>query len=132
MIDDIWNYLDEFEEKTKQRFCELYKLIYESSSKNIHEKLWAKLPSFYVDNNFIRLIPFKDHVNIETKAVVFHKDEMLGYKITPKGMLQIFHDQQVQCELLKTIFKESLEQQISSQHWYCSRTYSSYRKPNII
>lgn len=109
MIDDISNYLDKFEEKTKQRFCELYKLIYESSSKNIDEKLWAKLPSFYVDNNFIRIIPFKDHVNIEAKAVVFHKDEMLGYKITPKGMLQIFHNQQIPCELLKTIFKESLE-----------------------
>jgi len=31
------------------------------------------------------------------------------YKITPKGMLQIFHNQQVQGELLKTIFKESFK-----------------------
>ena len=109
MIDDISNYLDKFEEKTKHRFYELYKLIYESTSQNIDEKMWANLPSFYVNNNFVRIIPFKDHVNIEAKSVIFHKDEMLGYKITPKGMLQIFHNQQVSYELLKNIFKESLE-----------------------
>ncbi len=108
MIEDIYNYLERFEEQTKQRFCDLHKLIYESISGNIDEKLWAKLPSFYVNDNFVRLIPFKDHINIEAKAVVFHKDKLAGYKITPKGMLQIFHNQQVPSELLKTIFKESL------------------------
>lgn len=90
MKEDIYNYLENFEEQTKQRFCDLHKLIYESTSKNIDEKLWAKLPSFYVNDNFIRLIPFKDHINIESKAIVFH-------------------NQQVQYELLKTIFKESFE-----------------------
>jgi uncharacterized protein YdhG (YjbR/CyaY superfamily) len=109
MKEDIYNHLEKFEELTKQRFCELYKLIYESTSQNIEEKLWAKLPSFYVNNNSIRLIPFKDHVNIQGKAVIYHKDELSGYKITPKGMLQIFHNQQVPCELLKTIFRESFE-----------------------
>lgn len=109
MKEDIYNYLERFEEQTKQRFSELYKLIYESNSRNIDEKLWAKIPSFYVNDNFVRLIPFKDHVNIEAKAVGSHIDELSGYKITPKGMLQIFHNQQVPCELLKIIFKESFE-----------------------
>ena len=109
MKEDIYNYLDKFEAQTKQRFCDLHKLIYESTFKNIDEKLWAKLPSFYVNDNFIRLIPFKDHINIEAKTIVFHKGELSGYTITPKGMLQIFNNQQVPCELLKTIFKESFE-----------------------
>lgn len=109
MKEDICTYLEKFEEQTKQRFYDLHKLIYESTSSSIGEKLWARLPSFYVNDNFVRLIPFKDHINIEAKAIVFHKDELLGYKITPKGMLQIFHNQQVPCELLKTIFKESFE-----------------------
>jgi uncharacterized protein YdhG (YjbR/CyaY superfamily) len=109
MREDIFNYLDKFEEETKQRFNMLYGLIYESTSQNINETLWAKLPSFYVNDNFIRLIPFKDHINIESKAVVLHRSELSGYKITPKGMLQIFHNQQVPCELLKIIFKESFE-----------------------
>lgn len=109
MKDDIYNYLEKFEEDTKERFSDLYKLIYESAQRSIDEELWAKLPSFYVNDNFVRIIPFKDHINIEAKAVVFHKDELSGYKITPKGMLQIFNNQQVPCELLKTIFKESFE-----------------------
>lgn len=109
MADDICNYLKKLEEQTKQRFYVIHELIYESTSQNINEKLWAKLPSFYVGDNFIRLIPFKDHINIEAKSIITHKDELSGYKITPKGMLQIFNDQQVPCELLKTIFKESFE-----------------------
>lgn len=109
MKDDIYNYLEKFEEDTKERFSDLYKLIYESTSRSIDEKLWAKLPSFYVNDNFLRIIPFKDHINIEAKVVVFHKDELSGYKITPKGMLQIFHNEQVPSEVLKTIFKESFE-----------------------
>lgn len=109
MKEDIHNYLDKFEAQTKERFYDLYKLIYESTSRDIEEKLWAKLPSFYVNDKFIRIIPFKDHINIEAKAVAFHIDELSEYKITPKGMLQIFNNKPVQCELLKTIFKESLE-----------------------
>lgn len=109
MKEDIYNYLEKFEQETKKRFFMLYELVHESTSKDIDEKLWAKLPSFYVDNNFVRLIPFKDHINIEAKAVIFHKDELLGYKITPKGMMQIFHNQQVPYEVLKIIFKENFE-----------------------
>lgn len=69
MNEDIYNYLEKFEKQTKQRFCMLYELIYKSTSLNIDEKLWAKLPSFYVDDNYIRIIPFKDHINIEGKTV---------------------------------------------------------------
>ena len=46
---------------------------------------------------------------MESKAVVLHRSELSEYKISPKGMLQIFHSKQVPCELLKIIFKESFE-----------------------
>lgn len=107
MKEDICNYLEKFDEQTKQRFDLIYGLIYESTSQAIDERLWAKLPSFYVSNNFIRIIPFKDHVNIEAKAILSHMNELTQYKITPKGMLQIFHNQQVPDKLLRVIFKES-------------------------
>lgn len=109
MKEDILNYLETFEEETRVKFHILYELIYESTSSTINEKLWAKLPSFYVGNHFIRLIPFRDHINVEAKAVILHKEELSNYKITPRGMLQIFHYEQVPYELLKIIFKESLE-----------------------
>lgn len=53
MEENIYNYLENFEEQTKQRFSMLYRLIYESTSQNINEELWAKLPSFFVDNYFV-------------------------------------------------------------------------------
>lgn len=109
MKEDIYNYLENFEDLTKEMFEMLYELIYSSTSKNIDAKLWAKLPSFYVDDKVVRLIPFKDHINIQAEAVILHKDELSEYKITPKGMLQVFHNQQIPSELLKVIFKETFE-----------------------
>lgn len=52
--------------------------------------LWANLPSYCVGKSFVRLIEFKDHINIEAQAVISHKEELADYKITPKGMLQIY------------------------------------------
>ncbi|WP_243156373.1 hypothetical protein [Clostridium sp. C8-1-8] len=75
MKEEISNYLDKFEQSTKQRFLILHEIVLSSTSQNIEEKLWAKLPSFYVKDNFVRIIPFKDHINVEAKAVIFHKDE---------------------------------------------------------
>ncbi len=70
--------------------------------------MWAKLPSYYAGESFVRLIPFKDHINIEAHAVVQHKEELTGYKITPKGMLQIYLKQGIPYEVLKQIFTETL------------------------
>lgn len=57
----------------------------------------------------MRLIPFKDHINIEAQAVIQHKEELACYKITPKGMLQIYLKQDIPYEVLKQIFAEAIE-----------------------
>ena len=67
---------------------------------------WEK--KFFNSDNFVRLIPFKDHINIEAKAVSEYKDALAGYKITPKGMLQIFVKQEIPADELKQIFAETL------------------------
>lgn len=108
MDEKILSCLENFNGQTKQRFGELYGLICTAAPDKIEEKLWAGLPSFYAGKNFVRLIPFKNHVNIEAKAVALHKGELSGYKLTPKGMLQIFHDRPIPVEILKTVFRESL------------------------
>ena len=61
-----------------------------------------------VRESFVRLIPFKDHINIEAKAVVDYKEEIAGYKVTPKGRLQIFLKQDIPVGVLKKIFAETL------------------------
>ena len=88
-------------------FRVLRKLIYDSVPTAPEEKLWAKLPSYDTGNAFVRLIPFKDHINIEAQAVSAHRDGLKGYRITPKGMLQIFTGQPIPEEALRQIFTET-------------------------
>ena len=56
----------------------------------------------------MRLIPFKDHINIEAKAILEHQEVLSGYKVTPKGMLQVFVKQEIPEDVLKKIFAETL------------------------
>jgi hypothetical protein len=109
MIRAIEEHIKSYDEQTVQRFFILYNLILESTTQEIEEKLWAKIPSIYCGDRFVRLIPFKDHINIEAKGILAYQDRLQGYKLTPKGMLQIGHKQEIPGELLKSIFKESLE-----------------------
>ena len=109
MIDAIEKYIESFDETAMQRFNILYNLLLESTTQKIEEKLWARIPSFFCGSNFVRLIPFDDHINVEAKGVLIHADGLHGYKITPKGMLQIGHKQEIPSEILKIIFKETLE-----------------------
>ena len=90
-------------------YNDLRKIIFDSVSCELEQTIWAKLPSYYVGESFVRLIPFKDHINVEAKAVIQHKEELARYKITPKGMVQIYLKQDIPCEVLKQIFAETLE-----------------------
>lgn len=108
MNEQIKTYLEKFPKETADIFMELRQLIFDSISAELTETMWAKLPSYYIDEKFVRLIPFKDHINIEATAVIVHKDELQSYKITPKGMLQIYVNQEIPKEALKQIFIEAL------------------------
>ena len=88
-------------DEIKNMFCQISKLIKDSVSVEIEEKLWAKLPSFYVGENFVRII--------EAKEIVTYKSELPGFKITPKGMLQIFLGQEIPKEILGKVFNKTLQ-----------------------
>jgi ribosomal protein L19 len=109
MNEEFKRYLEKFDDETRKRFTMLYELVHESTTQTIQEKLWAKLPSFYVGDHFIRIIPFNDHINIEAKAILSHKESLNEFQMTPKGMLQIKHKQIVPKEVLKKIIQESFE-----------------------
>lgn len=51
---------------------------------------------------------FQNHINIEAKAIIKHQDELSNFKITLKGMLQIFVNQKVPSDILAKIFAETL------------------------
>lgn len=108
MNEQVKDYLDKYPGEIIDMYNNLRKTIFDSVPCEIEEKLWAKLPSYYVGEAFVRLIPFKDHINVEAQAVLRHKEELACYKITPKGMLQIYLKQDIPSELLKQIFTETL------------------------
>ncbi len=108
MTEQIKTYLKKYPQEIANMFTELSQLIFDSVSVDVDETMWAKLPSYYNGDKFVRLIPFKDHINVEASAVIQHKDKLKDYKITPKGMLQIFVKQSIPSETLKQIFAETL------------------------
>lgn len=97
-----------FDDAVQQRFLILCDLVLAVSQGMAQEKLWAKLPSFYMGERFVRIIPFRDHINLEAAAVTAHIADLSEYRVTPKGMLQLYQHQPLPMEMLKIIIKESL------------------------
>ena len=110
MKKEIDELLGKFSPEIKELYIKLRDIIYSVAEPG--EELWARLPSYYAGEKFVRLIPFKDHINIEAAAINGYKDELCGYKVTPKGMLQIFVGQDIPEETLKRIFKETLDKEL--------------------
>ncbi len=109
MNEQVKDYIDKYPNEIIDMYNHLRQMIFDSVSCEPEETLWAKLPSYYIGESFVRLIPFKDHINIEAQAVIQHKEKLAGYKITPKGMVQIYLKQDIPCEVLKQIFAETLK-----------------------
>lgn len=110
MNEQIKTYLEKYPQEIADMFTALRQLIFDSVNVVPEETMWAKLPSYYNGDSVVRLIPFKDHINVEASAVIQHKDELSDYKITPKGMLQIYAKQDIPKEILKVIFAETLNE----------------------
>ena len=109
MNEQVKDYIDKYPNEIIDMYNNLRQVIFDSVSCELKETLWAKIPSYYAGESFVRLIPFKDHINIEAQAVTWHKEELAGYKITPKGMMQIYLKQDIPYEVLKQVFAETLE-----------------------
>lgn len=108
MNETVKEYVDKYPQEIIDLYSKLRAIIYDSVPQEIEEKLWAKLPSYYVGDAFVRLIPFKDHINVEAREAIQHKEELNGYKMTPKGMLQIYLNQTIPTDVLEKIVKETL------------------------
>lgn len=109
MNEQVKEHINKYSTEIIDMFNHLRQMIFDSVSCELEEVLWAKLPSYYAGKSFVRLIPFKDHINIEAQTAISHKEELTGYKFTPKGMLQIYLKQDIPSEILKQIFVETLE-----------------------
>ena len=108
MNEQVREYIDKYPSEIVDMYNNIRQIIFDSVSSEPEETLWAKLPSYYVGETSVRLIPFKDHINIEANAISEYKDVLSGYKVTPKGMLQIFLKQELPVDVLKQIFAKTL------------------------
>ena len=107
MNEDVRKHLEQYPEEIRELYCTLRELVMEVCP-GAEERLWAKLPSYYAGERFVRLIPFKDHINIEAAAAVAHEDELKGCRFTPKGMAQAFAGRELPVETLRQVFRETL------------------------
>ena len=97
--------------KYPREICDLFSWLNDSvlaTVPTVEARLWAGIPSYYVGEKFVRLIPFKDHINIEAAALVNHTAQLSDYKFTPKNMLQINIGQSIPYEILTKVFAETL------------------------
>lgn len=108
MNEEIKRYIENYPAEIRDLYMKLRTIIYDSVSQKIEEKMWAKIPIYYVNDSFMRFILFKDHINIEARAVVEHKDQFDGYKITPKGMLQLYLNQEIPYDMIRQVCVDTL------------------------
>lgn len=99
--------LSKYSVELRELFAQLNDLIF-AAAPSVQARTWGGLPSYYVGDKFVRLIPFNDHINIEASALINYKEQLSGYKFTPKNMVQIYIGQVVPMDILKKVFDETL------------------------
>lgn len=107
MTQEIEKYIEKYPEGIVQLFMKIRDVVFSIEDILIEEKLWAKLPSYYHGDRFVRIIPFKDHINIEADGLAKHAGELEGCRFTPKGMLQVKINQPINFDVLKTAFSDT-------------------------
>lgn len=107
MTHEIEEYIEKYPEEIIQLFMKIRAIVFSIEDISVEEKMWAKLPSYYCGDKFVRIIPFKDHINIEADGLVKHSSEFEGFKFTPKGMLQIKSNQVICFDILKLVFYDT-------------------------
>jgi uncharacterized protein YdhG (YjbR/CyaY superfamily) len=99
---EITEYFSKYEPYKCERLESIRSLIHDSIP-DINEKMWTKVPCFYIDKRSIVIRVFEDHINFIADTVIQYKDELSNYKITPKGMLQIYDHQELPLDTMRKI-----------------------------
>lgn len=108
MDEAVREVIGRFDDEIQRLFTRVRGLALESAPSGARECLWARMPSYYAGERFVRILPFRDHLNVEAKAMPLHAAELSGYRLTPKGMLQLRLGQSVPEQALRAVFSETL------------------------
>ncbi|MDE7164275.1 MAG: DUF1801 domain-containing protein [Clostridiales bacterium] len=99
--------LGKYSVELRDLFAQLNDLIF-AAVPSVNARLWGGLPSYYVKDKFVRLIPSKNHINVEAEALLNYKAQLSDYEFTPKNMLRICVGQVVPADILKAAIVETL------------------------
>ena len=105
MVAEVREYIEKYPDGIRAMYADLRALIMESAPAGVEEVLWAKLPSYYLKERFVRLIPFKDHINIEAAGLLEYAGQLSAHRFTPRGMLQLYTGGAIPADMLKMAFK---------------------------
>jgi uncharacterized protein YdhG (YjbR/CyaY superfamily) len=103
---EVTDYILQYEGEKAERLERIRGILHEEVPE-IKEKLWTKVPCFYIDKKTIVIRVFKDHINLFAEGTTQYKDELADYSITPKGALQIFDQQDLPEKVLGKIVRDS-------------------------
>ncbi len=103
MPNDVAHYVSSFPNSIQERYQQLVALL-ESKDIHIEPYLWAGVPTFQTSNRYVRFILFKDHININTSLGISVLELKPPYKVTPKGMVQLFLDDPMDEAFFKLLF----------------------------
>ncbi|MBR0575167.1 hypothetical protein KCG48_02320 [Proteiniclasticum sp. BAD-10] len=109
MNEQVKNRLGAYSPEIQEIFLAVRTLVLESSLEPLEELLWANLPTYRKGNRFVRIIPFRDHLNVEAARIRNYADDLTGYTLTPKGMLKIGLKEELPMTWLQRIFQETFE-----------------------
>lgn len=107
MEQNIRDFILKYDTDIQTLFLKLRELVQCSTSEPVEEKLWAKLPSYYVGGRFVRLIPFQNHINVEASGLARFRTDFDTYDFTQKGMLQLKPNERIPEETLKAAFQDT-------------------------
>lgn len=111
--DEVTAYFMKFGFEKAARLESIRALIHEIVPE-IQEKLWTGVPYFFTKKASIIIRVFGDHINFNARDVVKYCNELSAYKITPKGMLQIYDNQEIPRDALRKIIYSSMNNDCDS------------------
>jgi uncharacterized protein YdhG (YjbR/CyaY superfamily) len=104
-------YIDQFEEKTKQKLIQLRNAIQEAAP-DASEKIAWSMPLYNQNGFLIQFAAHKKHIGFycSQSAIASFKEELIHYKTNEKNTIQFLLDKELPLELVKRIVQFRIEE----------------------
>ena len=107
-------YIDQFEEKMKQKLIALRNAILEAAAPDASENIVWGAPTYNQNGILAQFAGYKKHIGFycSPTAISSFKEELLHYKTNQKNTIQFPSDQELPLELVKGIVRFRIEETV--------------------